>query len=353
MRSPYENLPPEAFWRTGVAEQSADAIPFLYRPKFPIDRTLKIATAGSCFAQHLGRHLRARGFSVIDMEAAPAILSREQAARFGYGVYSARYGNIYTARQLKQLILEATGELSPCNAVWEKDGRFYDALRPAVEPNGLSSPEVVADHRSYHLTRALWAFRKAGILVFTLGLTEAWEHVASGTIYPTAPGTIAGQYDPSEYKLKNFTFAEIYEDLSEFWSVIKKLNPKLRWLLTVSPVPMTATASGQHVLCANTYSKSVLRAVAGQLCQEHADIDYFPGYEIVTGPLARGQFYNDNLRTVSSEGLEAVMKACFAALDPAAHQPDRTGEFASSEKDAAPVDEDVACEEELLDAFAR
>ena len=40
-------------------------------------------------------------------------------------------------------------------------------------------------------------------------------------------------------------------------------TPKLRILLTVSPVPLTATAGDDHVLLATTYSKSVLRAGRG------------------------------------------------------------------------------------------
>ena len=40
------------------------------------------------------------------------------------------------------------------------------------------------------------------------------------------------------------------------------MNPKARLVLTVSPVPLAATASGSHVLPATIYSKSVLRAAA-------------------------------------------------------------------------------------------
>ena len=37
------------------------------------------------------------------------------------------------------------------------------------------------------------------------------------------------------------------------------------------------------MLTANSYSKSLLRTVAGQLAQEHRDVDYFPSYELITG----------------------------------------------------------------------
>ena len=61
MSHPYLNLPETAFWRAGVADADPAAPLNLYRPKFPLDRDAGIATAGSCFAQHVGRALRGAG----------------------------------------------------------------------------------------------------------------------------------------------------------------------------------------------------------------------------------------------------------------------------------------------------
>lgn len=104
-------------------------------------------------------------------------------------------------------------------------------------------------------------------------------HSDSGTVFPTAPGTIAGEYDPNEFKFKNFNAFEIYEDLSLFIKRVREINPSVKFLFTVSPVPLTATATDDHVLVATTKSKSVLRTVAGQLSDEYDYIDYFPSYD--------------------------------------------------------------------------
>lgn len=348
--SPYTNLPPEAFWRTGVVGHPPAAIPALYRPKFPIDRGTQIATAGSCFAQHLARHLKARRYNIIDAEPAPPGLSSEDAARFGFGLFSARTANIYTARQLRQVASAAFDRFEAQDIVWEKDGRYYDALRPSVEPNGFPTPALVLEHRKFHLRKVALVLRTAELFVFTLGLTEAWTHRESGTVYPTAPGTIAGHYDPAVHALANFGFKDIYEDMRAFLRIAKRANDKMKFLLTVSPVPMTATASGRHVLEANTYSKSVLRAVAGQLAQENDDVDYFPGYEIVTGAQAKGGYYRDNMRNVSAEGVAAVMDAFVAAHDGAAAAASPAPAPAPK---ASATQDDVVCEDILLDAFAQ
>lgn len=350
MRSPYDNRPARSFWRTGVVEAPVGPDADLYRPEVKIDRSTRIATAGSCFAQHIGRALRERGFTVLDAEPAPGALDRETASRFGYGLYSARYGNIYTVRQFVQLVEEAYARFAPAEAVWEKDGRCYDALRPAVEPDGLRTAELVAIHRARHLAAVRGLLEEAEVLVFTLGLTEAWVHRASGTVYPTAPGTIAGSFDPDKFAFVNFGFDEVRGDFVSLHAALKAINPRLKIIVTVSPVPLTATATDDHVLVASAYAKAVLRAVAGTMAATLADVDYFPSYEIVTGAPSRGRFFGENLRTVTPEGVATVMATFFAAQDAggAATSP------APAPTAAAPsTDDETVCEDAMLEAFSR
>lgn len=122
-------MPPQAFWRSGVAEENPRTIKNLYRKKFSIAKSDKITTAGSCFAQHVAGHLRARGCTLLAVERPPTGLSAAEAKAFGYLIYSARYGNVYTTRQLLQLLQDAYGENVRSEDVWEKNGRYYDALR--------------------------------------------------------------------------------------------------------------------------------------------------------------------------------------------------------------------------------
>ena len=52
----------------------------------------------------------------------------------------------------------------------------------------------------------------------------------------------------------------------------------MKIVLTVYPVPFSDTFSGQDVIVANTYSKSVLRCVAQDLTELYDHVDYFPSY---------------------------------------------------------------------------
>jgi len=368
MTSPYSDLPPRAFWRSAVAERLPLDMSGLYQRKFKIGRKTRIVTAGSCFAQHVGRALRGAGFQVLDYEKGPAGVETTL-KRFGYGLYSARYGNIYTVRQLRQLLAEAFDGLQPAYPVWERDGRYFDAFRPTVEPEGLPSPEAVAAHRADHLAAVRQLFRDADLFVFTFGLTEAWVARSDGTVYPTAPGTVAGSHDPAKFAFRNYRYAEILSDFKIVRKKLRSLNPRMRFLVTVSPVPLTATASGQHVEVASTYSKAVLRAVCGDLAHLYKDVDYFPSFEVITSQTARGTNFEPNMRGVTPEGVARAMGLFMAAHDTdrgagatgsaagSAQTPARPAKAARKPASARPKpairDDDVVCEEVLLDAFAR
>jgi hypothetical protein len=86
------------------------------------------------------------------------------------------------------------------------------------------------------------------------------------------------------------------------------INPRARLVLTVSPVPLVATAGDQHVMVASSYSKSVLRVAAERLTQQWSGVAYFPSFEIITGTFNRGQYFGADLRSVTDAGVDHVMR---------------------------------------------
>lgn len=350
MKSPYSGLPNRQFWKLAVEGQDVHTIQGIYTKRFSING-MRIATAGSCFAQEIAKALRKRGYAVVDTEPAPSTntIRGKLENSYGYGLYSARHGNIYTARQLLQLMKEAFGYISPDpdQFIWEKDGRFYDALRPGVEPNGLPTAEEVVLQRKDHLRRVRRVIGESDLFVFTFGLTECWTHKASGLVYPTAPGVIAGHYDPSIYEFRNFTFKEIYDDFMEFRALAQMHKPNLKFLLTVSPVPLTASSVDAHVLVSTVRSKSMLRAVVAQLYEELPEVDYFPSYELFSTPFLGAHMFKENRRSVRPDGVAAVMKVFFGEHNDTGAPP-----VVQPKKVAAETNGDAVCEEALLEAFA-
>lgn len=340
--NPYDNLGRSAFWKTGVKESSIERLDSLYAPKFTITKDAKLMTAGSCFAQHVGRELARVGFGVLDYEPPPPGLPSALRSLYGFSMFSARYGNIYTVASLLQLAKEAFKKIEVTEYIWERDGVYFDSLRPGIERHGYKTPGEIELHRACHLAQVRRLFLDADILVFTLGLTEAWRDRRTGIVYPLAPGVTAGNYDPRLYEFVNFGFESILCDFNSLIALLDAVRmgrPKLKFLLTVSPVPLTATASDKHVLVASTYSKSVLRAVAGEMECQHGRIDYFPSYEIITNLASKGCYYDANLRAVTPAGVGVVMKhflSSFNAID-------------SDLEAIEPILVDAACEDALLE----
>ena len=201
--NPYTDLPSAAFWGEAVSLAAPGALDPCVRGEI-IPPGAKIATMGSCFAQHLSAHVAQSGLTYFVPEAAPAGLSAADARALGYGVFSARYGNLYTARQLLQLFRRAYGLFAPADDVWESDGRYFDPFRPAIQPGGFATREEYRRDREQHFAAVRMAFEQADVFVFTLGLTECWASREDGAVYPLCPGVEAGVFDAARHEFLNF-----------------------------------------------------------------------------------------------------------------------------------------------------
>ena len=173
--------------------------------------------AGSCFAQHVSRRLREAGFNFLVTEPPHPILPAEGGgARSTTGRYSARYGNIYTARQLLQLIRRVYGRFQPQEDAWQgADGAWFDPFRPQIQPGGFATPEEYRLDRAQHFAAVRRAFEEMDALIFTLGLTESWEDASDGAAFPVCPGTAAGTFDAAKYVFRNYTVEEVSTDLTQ------------------------------------------------------------------------------------------------------------------------------------------
>ena len=311
MKHPYTSQPDRAFWSRAVsnAYDECDVV----SPSEPLlQQGDRVMSAGSCFASEMVPWLEAAGLEYIRTEV-PHPAFQFLPENFGYRDFSAAYGNIYTARHLKQLLKRALGLFKPAEDRWYDGGRVIDPFRP-----GLRHPATSDDEfdllSAQHLQAVLAAFRAATVFVFTLGLTEGWESVLDGAVFPTCPGTVAGTFDPERHVFHNFSIAEVEEDLAEFLDLLWQCNPDVCVILTVSPVPLVATATQDDVLVATTFSKSVLRVAAAELAMSYPRVRYFPAYEIVTGPQAPAGFFAEDRRTVTAEGVRAVMRGLLANI---------------------------------------
>jgi len=303
--NPYALRPDYAFWRRAVSQREPQQVDPVTAAAVQIGRGDAVATAGSCFAQHISKMLLRTGFNYLVTETGPETAG---AADENYGVFSARFGNLYTVRQLLQLLQRAYGLFEPVDSVWPAANGFYiDPFRPRIQRGGFGSVSLLLQDRQAHLAAVRAMFERARVFIFTLGLTEAWLSARDGAVFPLAPGVVGADVDADEYGFHNFTVSETEADLLAFIDLLRSINPTVNIILTVSPVALIATYEDRHVLVSTTYSKAALRVVADAAMRARPAVAYFPSYEIITGPQARGQFFTDDLRDVTPAGVEAVM----------------------------------------------
>lgn len=312
MSHPYHSLPDERFWRRAVAGLPPAAIDPVIAAPFTIGPDDRIATAGSCFALQIASSLREAGLNYHVVEPAPEGLSADAASARSFGAYSCRYGNIYTVRQLRQLMDRAYGRFVPSIEAWSRDdGKMVDPFRPLIEPDGFDGIAALRADRAAHLAAVRRMFETLDIFIFTLGLTEFWHTRADGAALPLPPGAAGSTADERDYAFSNLRAAEVADDFLAFARDLSAVNPKAKIILTVSPVSIIATFEPRHVLVSNSASKAILRASVEDILAERPDIAYFPSYDIVTSPATLGRFYADNLRNLTPAGVGVVMRLFF------------------------------------------
>ena len=351
--TPYSDLPDHCFWRRSHSGAPGSVDPVV-KAAFRISPADRLASAGSCFAQNIAGHLVRAGLRYFITETAHP-LAAKHADGFNYGTFSARYGNIYTAAQLRQLIDRAFGDFTPFDDIWTgNDGHYYDPFRPLIQPGGFASRAEYDADRLQHFAAVRRLVKQANVFIVTLGLTEAWRARSDGAVYPICPGAAAGTYDPEEHEFVNFTVNDTVRDLSQFIRGARRRNPGLKFIFTVSPVPLIATAVDRSVIESTVYSKSVLRVAAEMMTKKFEDVAYFPSYEIITGPGARGRYFGEDCREVRPEGVQHVMRlflkhyAGIEALpNPSAERAPKPAD-ATIDYEALTRDIEILCDEEIL-----
>jgi hypothetical protein len=108
-----------------------------------------------------------------------------------------------------------------------------------------STREYWTDHES-HLQHVREMFENLDVLVFTLGLTECWRSREDGAVFPMCPGVLGGTFDKRRHEFLNLGVEDVVSDMTSFIAELRAINPEARVILTVSPVPLIATAEPRH-----------------------------------------------------------------------------------------------------------
>ena len=241
----------------------------MFRTELPIapatsqlPRTARVLTVGSCFAGSIGSRLAA---NKVESLVNP-------------------FGTVFQPLALTKLLRAAAGE----DVDWQQHfvearGRWqsYD-LHGSI---GAESPvELLLIIRE--LVRRTGEFlRQADLMLLTLGTAWAYRLRETGELVSNCHKQSADLF-----VRELLTPDEIINNLAETHAYLRRINPELRFILTVSPVRHL-----KDTLPLNSVSKSVLRVATHIVSDLLPGVAYFPAYELLLDDLRDYRFYASDM----------------------------------------------------------
>lgn len=247
--------------------------------KTGISKTDKFFTVGSCFAREIEDALTQKqvlATTKTEFEVKSLV------EKLGLKITGSRlhaFLNRYNAPSILQELQNVTGDRSIGDALLlpTTSGNYADLHYTSLLQE-MPYEECMARRETIrNIYRK--CFDASNVFVFTFGLCEAFFDMRSGhyTNITPHPKTIH-----EDMTFRFIPFSENLRIITSTIDIIKKHKPDATIIITVSPVPLDATFTGEDIIMANMRAKSTLVAAVREAILGHDNVHYFPSYEIVT-----------------------------------------------------------------------
>ena len=237
-------------------------IPFSKNTSNPIDYNSKIILLGSCFSDNIGQKLRYHKFQ--------SILNP--------------FGILFHPKAIETIIKNAL-----CKKEYtEKDLFFLNERWQSFEAHSKlssSSKDEVIEELNKASAIINTALKNSSHIIITLGTSWVYRLLETDEI-------VANCHKVSQHKFKKelVSIVEINKSLSSIISLVRKVNPNINFIFTVSPV--------RHLkdgFIENQQSKSHLISALHQIIKNQENTFYFPSYEIMMDELRDYRFYKEDM----------------------------------------------------------
>ncbi len=245
---------------------------------FSINHQHKLFTAGSCFADSIGKILEKNKFDVCVNPA----------------------GTIFNPISIHRILSNSdSGEIIEKQDTCFRDDLFFSYdHHTTVSGNSVVALKKKIKVLTDNITTALDA---ADYLFITYGTAWVYQLRESSKIVANCHKM------PADWFTRRLlTTEEIVKSFRDFLDSLIQRNPKIKIILTVSPVRHT-----RDTLELNSVSKSALRLACHQLSNQ-INIFYFPAYEIMMDDLRDYRFYERDLIHPNSVALDYIWEKMIA-----------------------------------------
>jgi hypothetical protein len=222
----------------------------------------RIFTIGSCFSDSIGTRL---ADSKINTLVNP-------------------FGTVYNPHSIHKLIRYAIFNESVADHTHLTHGDVHLNYDFHSQQSALTADDL-RNRLGNTIGTAHHFIRGAQWLLITFGTAWVYERIDTKEIVANCHKQPASSF--SKYLL---TQKKILESFASMHDDLRKLNPDIRIILTVSPVRHL-----KDTLELNSASKSVLRIACHTLQESYENVAYFPAYEILLDDLRDYRFYKGDM----------------------------------------------------------
>ena len=243
-------------------------------PEYPFELSHKdrVFSVGSCFAQHMADRL----------------------VHFKFFCASNPYGTLFHPIPLLQNLTDALKQVEIDEGLFlERDEAvFHYSCHSSVWAKSKNDLKKKLQDLQLSVATEL---KESKLLVLTFGTAFLYQLV-SGEVVANC------HKQPKDNFIKELSSPEELQNVfHSFYTELKKQNPKIQILLTVSPI--RHIRNGVHE---NNLSKSALLLACDAIQKTFDDIHYFPAYEIVMDELRDYRFYEKDRVHPNEEALAYV-----------------------------------------------
>lgn len=219
-------------------------------------------TTGSCFAASFGHRFTQHKFRCV-----PGL-----------------FGTLYNPLSIHKLLAMTAAGTTPSADSYLQAQDIHLNFDFHSEMAGYSRGELELRIRML-LETARQELSEATWLTITYGTAWGWQRKDNQQWVANCHKRPAG-----EFTRQLLPVAQLAADFTSCLTHLRRINPRLQILLTVSPVRHT-----RETLQGNSVSKAVLRLLCHELYADHSNVHYFPAFEIMVDDLRDYRFYAEDL----------------------------------------------------------
>ena len=228
----------------------------------------KMAAMGTCFAEEISKFLSNKKLNYIKKET-------------NVFNFSANWGRVYTTSNLHQIV-KYSNDINSEIFVEQNEKGFFEPIRDHVCGYFKTEKELLENIKN-HRKISNEILKEVDVLFITLGQTEVWYDNQKKFFWGNTPSyDILKKNKNDRHTSKELSFEENYFFLKESINLLKKINSKIKIIITLSPVPAKATFKKSNIIIKSFSGKALLKCVIDKILNEYKnEILYFPSFEMV------------------------------------------------------------------------